>query len=207
MLPLALVVGYDETHRCWNDLKASLEASLKSAGLFRNFLAFGVIHNVNYGPGGSKTWFNRKRKALEEFCENRSCHANPFLAYMPYICAERGVVEDGTPQQREKMFEELRKMKGCQIHGPLTKLMRWYSWWDSQHFHQGEIYFTKLVMLHENSWEGKEGEADFETNVFLPDFRHDTTAGDSLLKAEVWRMGSGSCFGEQREHVAAVLGV
>ena len=165
MLPLGILVAYDSTHRCYNDLKASLRASR----LFRSFLAFGVVHNINYGPAGTKTWFTRKRHALHEFCEKRSCHSNPFLSYMASICQERGEVEDGTAEQRERMWAAMKQMKGCQIHGPLTKLMRWYSWWESCKFHSGEVFFTKLLMLHGNTWEAADGEADFQPSAFDPD--------------------------------------
>ena len=154
MLPLGILVAHDSTHRCYNDLKASLRASR----LFRSFLAFGVVHNINYGPAGTKTWFTRKRHALHEFCKKRSCHSNPFLSYMASICQERGEVEDGAAEQRERMWAAMKQMKGCQIHGPLTKLMRWYSWWESCKFHSGEVFFTKLLMLHGNTWEAADGE-------------------------------------------------
>lgn len=161
MLPLALVVGYDNQHRCYNDLKAALRA----AQLYKAFLSFGIIFNVNYGPGGSKVWFARKASALREFTEAHTAHSNPFLAYMPFICQERNETEDGTEEQRQRMFEELKAMKGCQVHGPLTKLMRWYSWWQSHEFHCGELWFTKLLMQHSNPIESEE--YDFDSN--LPD--------------------------------------
>lgn len=96
MVPVCLLVANDGTHRTWNDLKLSLRASK----LFRTFLSFGVIQNVNYGPANQKTWFTRKQSALKNFIANRSCHQNPFVSYVQHICSERGQIEDGTSQQR-----------------------------------------------------------------------------------------------------------
>ena len=152
MLPLALLIGYDSQHRTYNDLKSAL----RSSKLYKSFLSFGIVFNVDYGPMTSKVWFARKAAALQEFCEKHSCNANPFLAYMPYICLERNEIEDGTEEQRQRMFDQMKAMKGCQVHGPLTKLMRWYSWWQSHQFHSGELWFTKLLMQHSNDIEGGE---------------------------------------------------
>ena len=163
MTPVAILVANDGTHRAWNDLKLSLKASQ----LFRTFLSFAIVQNVNYGPAGTKSWFIRKQNALKKFCANRSCNKNPFLSYVQHVCHERGEVEDGTPEQREHLFQQLSQMKGCQIHGPLTKLMRWFSWWEGAKFHVGEYWYTKLIMLHEGSVEDG-GEEDFESTLFDP---------------------------------------
>jgi hypothetical protein len=62
-LGLSILVAFDRQHRTYNDLKSSL----KFAGLFRSFLSFTLLFNINYAPMGSKQWFERKAAALKNF--------------------------------------------------------------------------------------------------------------------------------------------
>ena len=103
MVPIALLIGYDGQHRCYNDLKSSLRQS----GLYRTYLACAVVFNLGYGPAGSKTWFARKQRALKEFVSNNNCHRLPFIDFVGRICQERQEVEDGSAHQREKMWDAL----------------------------------------------------------------------------------------------------
>ena len=65
---LAVLVAFDRQHRTYNDLKSSLRA----AGLFKTFLAYAMIFNLNYSPMGSKTWFLKKQGCLKAFVEENS---------------------------------------------------------------------------------------------------------------------------------------
>lgn len=103
MLPLALLISFDGQHRCYNDLKHSLRQS----GLYRSFLGFAVVFNVGYGPAGTKTWFHKKKKALDEFCASSSPHCAPFTEYMGDICKERLQLEDGSPEQQLQMWNAM----------------------------------------------------------------------------------------------------
>lgn len=141
-LKMTCVMAFDSHHRSWNDVKASM----RPAKLYKTFLSMAMVFNINYGPMSSKTWFNRKRHAMVEFAKFQSPHSGKFLAYMPHICAERGELEDGTQHQREAMFAAMQGMRTLQVHGPLTKLMRWWSWWECCEFNLGELWFTKLLM-------------------------------------------------------------
>ena len=149
-LKMMVVVLYDSHHRTWNDVKASL----RFAKLFKVFLSFAMLFNINYGPANSKTWFYRKQKVLDEFKHFKSQDSQNFLAFLPMMLAERFIVEDGTPEQKERMFKDFLGMRTCQICGPLTKLMRWWSWWDCSRFFSGEIWMTKLLMTSSIDPEG-----------------------------------------------------
>lgn len=35
-----------------------------------------------------------------------------------------------------------------QVHGPTVKMMRWYSWFESTSWYSGELWLTKLILLH-----------------------------------------------------------
>ena len=76
---------------------------------------------------------------------------------------------DSTSEQREQLFASMMGMKSTQVHGPLTKLMRWYSWFESHQFHSGELYFTKLLMLHEGPFEAGYDDVEGGANVFAPE--------------------------------------
>lgn len=149
-LKMVLVVAFDHHHRTWNDVKASLRKS----GVYRSFLIFAMLYNVNYGPQGSKNWFNKKRAALKEMERFWGPNDATFLAMLPHICSERDELEDGSSEQRERLFSAMLDMKTAQRCGPLTKLMRWWSWMECHQFYDGEVWFTKLLM--ESNQEKKE---------------------------------------------------
>ncbi len=58
-------------------------------------------------------------------------------------------------------------MKSCQVHGPLTKLMRWYSWWEGCRFHSGEMWMLKLLLLHGDKPEAGDYDPQLKTNKAL----------------------------------------
>ena len=57
-LDLSIHVYFDPYHRGWNDIKDSLKKS--KGDLFKCFLSFALLWNVNYGPFGSKEWHQKK---------------------------------------------------------------------------------------------------------------------------------------------------
>ena len=139
-----ILVAFGKQHRSYNDIKNSL----KQAGLFKSFLAFALLYNINSAPQGTKVWFLKKQSALKAFIAASNPHCQPCLSYVPLICSERCEKETGHPEQRERLWQELANMRSGQIHGPLTKLMRWYSWWQSAEFYAGQCWMTRLIMLH-----------------------------------------------------------
>ena len=155
-LKLTILCGYDKQHRTWNDLKSGLRASK----LMKSFYAFALLYNINYGPMQSKAWFQRKRAALFKFLEEKSPHSSLFMQYFPKICSERGLLESGLPAQREEVFLDLKNSRTCAVHGPLTKLMRWFSWWEANEFYSGEVWVTRMVMLYESNAEFDDQDLD-----------------------------------------------
>ena len=141
-LKMVAVIAFDSHHRTWNDIKSCL----KQVGVFKSVLSFAMLFNINYGPQNSKKWFNKKKAALKEFEKFHGPLSPDFVALMPMFCAERGELEDGSIHQRERLFKAMLGMKSCQVCGPLTKLMRWWSWFECHQFYSGEVWFTKLLM-------------------------------------------------------------
>ena len=60
---IMIVVLYDFQHRLWNDIKAAM----KMAKVFKSFLSYSLLWNVNYGPKGPKLSFRRSRLLLKSF--------------------------------------------------------------------------------------------------------------------------------------------
>lgn len=193
-LGLCILVGFDRQHRTYNDLKSAL----KAASLFRSFLACTLIFNLNFAPMGSKAWFAKKRAALESFLKKHSPHRQPFLSYMHNICTERMEHETGEAEQRTRMWQELASMRSCQVHGPLAKLMRWYSWWECDEFYKGEVWMTRLIMLH--TTRAHVDEDNLDTSFEMPEGLTPKEEIAHLKKKTRWVV-SGTSFGEQTNHV------
>jgi hypothetical protein len=88
---------------------------------------------------------------------------------MPHICAERLETETGGAEQRLSIWNEMKNMRTCQIHGPLAKLMRWYSWWQCSEFYKGEVWMTRCIMLHTSGVQKDLDEEGLDSMFALPD--------------------------------------
>lgn len=149
-LQAPIVICFDPNHRVWNDVRDSLKKSPGS--LFRCLLEYSLIYNLNYGPLQTREWFQKKRTLLKEFFSEANPNGEPFISYLPLIAAERQLLEPDSPEARETFFtEELSKAKSFQVHGPTVKLMRWFSWWEADQWYRGEVWLSKMVMLHGSS--------------------------------------------------------
>lgn len=142
---LLLSVQYDLQHRIWNDLKASL----KAAQLFRTFLGYSLFWNLNYAPYPTKAFFQRKKVAAAELATSSTYgpFSAEFQAYLPLICLELQQEEPVTREGILQIFNKIEEMRSLQILGPLVKVMRWFSWWDSYQFYLGENWMTKYVIM------------------------------------------------------------
>ena len=80
---LSFVVLFDFQHRLWNDVKAAM----KAAKIFRSFLSFALLWNINYGPRGSKGWFRKKIAAAAELqtSQHYGPHSEAFQNYLFHI--------------------------------------------------------------------------------------------------------------------------
>ena len=75
-----------------------------------------------------------------------NAHTEAFVAYIPLICRELNIGEPQTPDEREALWQRLGKLESCRVHGPLVKLMRWFSFWECHDFYAGEHFYTKFLM-------------------------------------------------------------
>ena len=157
-LGMSIHVGFDPYHRSWNDVKLSLKAS--RGDLFKCLLAYSLLYNVNYGPFNSKAWFDKKRQRATELLEASSAHTEPFLSFIPFICMERQIPEPATPGDREKLFQSMKDLNSIRSLGPVVKLMRFFSFFQSENFYDGEVWMTKLIMLESEKFTVTDG-SDF----------------------------------------------
>ena len=136
---------YDPFHRAWNDIK--LAARRARCYPYKTMLEMTVVYNLPYGPFGSGTWFGRKHDCLQDFLAQHSASSTTFQEHLPYICRELGIPEPQHMAQQQDLFESLGKLRSFADKGPLVKLMRWFSFFESAAFYQGELYATKMILM------------------------------------------------------------
>ena len=143
-LGMSMHVQFDPYHRGWNDLKDSLRKS--KGDLFKCFLSFALFWNVNYGPFNSKEWHQRKVAKVKDLLTFHSAHSEPFLSFIPYICRERSIEEPTTAEGRELLMQSLASMNSIRALGPVVKIQRWFSWFQSEKYYSGECCANKYIM-------------------------------------------------------------
>ena len=168
-LGMSLHLAFDPYHRSWNDYKAALKSS--KGDMFKCLLAYSLLYNVNYGPFNSKGWHEKKKQRVQELLESGSAHKEPFLSFIPWICLERQIDEPTTASEREALFQSMADLNSIKTLGPTVKLMRFYSFFQSEKFYHGEVWCTKLLMLETDKFTVTDG-TNFvrtEESLTLPD--------------------------------------
>ena len=164
-LGLSIHIAFDPGHRSWNDVKQSFRSS--KGDLWKCLLSFSLLFNVNYGPFGSKQWHQKKQQKAHEFLQTASAHQEPFLSFIPFICAERQIAEPSTAAEREQLLQTLADCNSIRTLGPVVKLMRFFSFFQSAKFFEGEIWFNKLVMLETDKFTVTEGASYVRSEEYI----------------------------------------
>lgn len=154
---------YDVYHRAWNDLK--LAARRATAFPWRTMLEMTVVFNLPYGPFGSGTWYGLKQDCLTNFISEHSSMSSTFQSYLPLICREMGIQEPQTSIEQDEFFQRLELLSSFSTKGPLVKLMRWFSWFESAMFYRGELWATKMILLGSGDNAAGEEEAPEPVNA------------------------------------------
>ena len=126
---LMFLALWDPFHRAWNDLKGAMKAS--KSGAWRTVLELTLVANLNYGPFSSSAWHYKKKARLEDFCATRNCSDELWVKYQHLICKERRMQEPSSFDDCQALFETLHTLDSFNTKGPLIKLMRWLSWFES----------------------------------------------------------------------------
>ena len=135
---------YDVFHRCWNDLKSALKSC--SCGAWRTVLELTLVANLPYGPFGSGAWHYKKLSKVEQFLTTESISSDCWSKFQHLICRERKVSEPTSMEDSQALFDSLKNMDSVLAKGPLVKLMRWFSFFESMAFLDGELMATKMVL-------------------------------------------------------------
>ena len=143
-LGLTVLVSFDPYHRVWNDLRECLR---RTGTLWKTFLSYALFFNINYGPGGSKAWFDKKVARRKEFLIHKSPHSSIFQDYLPFIQRERRLPEPSDISGVEEVFNTIGSLNNFNSLGPVAKLMRWFSWFEAEKFYRGEVWMSRMLMM------------------------------------------------------------
>eukprot|EP00438_Fugacium_kawagutii_P012976 Skav229746 [mRNA] locus=scaffold1287:489257:493660:+ [translate_table: standard] len=135
---------FDPFHRTWNDLKLAFKRSACKA--WKHVLQLTLVANLNFGPFGSSAWFYKKRARLQEYVDTRNINSESFQKYCHLIAQERRMPEPRSSEEAQLLFDSLMGMNNCLNKGPLIKLMRWFSWFESMQFYKGDMWALKMVL-------------------------------------------------------------
>ena len=135
---LMLGLQWDVFHRCWNDLKTAM----RKAGLWKMVLSLSITYNLPYGPYNSGQWHHRKVQAAKDFFARHEA----FTSYVPWICWEMGEQEPSFPEDLEALWDKTQDAPHWSKKGPLVKLMRWLSFFQSAHYYRGDHFALKMVL-------------------------------------------------------------
>lgn len=136
---------WDPFHRAWNDIKNCLKGTDCKA--WRVVLELTLVANINYGPFGSSAWFYKKRARLEQFLQTSNVNHPLWQQFQHLIANERRQDEPTTLEQANALFDSMQNLDSFINKGPLIKLMRWFSWFESMAYLSGEMWMTKMVLL------------------------------------------------------------
>ena len=137
---------FDPFHRAWNDLKLALKRC--SYNGWKTVLELTLVCNINYGPFGSSAWFFKKKAKHADFMATESAYSQMFQRYQHRICQEKRIKEPATFAGLLDLFDSLKDLQSFQQKGPLIKLMRWFSFFETMTFYSGELVATKMIMEH-----------------------------------------------------------
>jgi len=151
---------FDPFHRCWNDLKSAMKKTMCSA--WRVVLELTLVANINYGPFGSSTWHFKKRAKLEDFLARHTTGSDLWQKYQHLICQERKVPEPTTFEECQDLFDSMRHLESVHRKGPIIKLMRWFSFFESMLFYHGEFMATKLILEASQDQSGGASEQEID---------------------------------------------
>ena len=147
---------FDCFHRAWNDIKLACKKA--SSYPWRTILELTLVYNLPYGPFGSGTWFGRKQDCLQDFLSQHSARSPLFQEHLPLICRELGINEPQNLPEQQDLFDRLGSLNSFLTKGPLVKLMRWFSFFESATFYSGELWATKMVLASSSAQKSDEEE-------------------------------------------------
>lgn len=177
---------YDPYHRCWNDLKTALKRSICKA--WNVVLELTLVANLNYGPFGSSTWHFKKKAKLEDFVTTKDIHHPLWQKYQHLISRERRLPEPATLNESFALFDTIKTLESFERKGPLIKLMRWFSWFESMAFYNGELWCTKMVLEDSMLTEEQGSEKEIDEKPLGTEKDHHKELQDLKKRKGSWKL-------------------
>ena len=135
---------YDPFHRAVNDIKGACNNAC--GALFRRVMLFSAfVFGINYGPFGKGVFFHEKKEMLEHFLSQCDYTSQVFRAFSEGYAKDMNMGH-ATEEDIETVFDSLMDLPSATNKGPLTKLMRWFSWWENYKFHRPELRALKGII-------------------------------------------------------------
>ncbi len=175
---------FDPFHRAWNDMKAALKRTQCSA--WKTVLELTLVANLNYGPFGTSAWHWKKKARLEDFLMTRNAAHSSWRQFQHLICKERRMAEPATVEEQHCLFDSLRALDSFQTKGPLIKLMRWFSWFESMSFYSGELWATKMIL--QDALEHQEAASEQEVEPLPQQQNHQKELQELKKRKGTWKL-------------------
>ena len=139
---LRLVFLRDPFHRSWNDVCVAL----KECRLWSVVLLTSVVYNINYGPWDGSAWWHKLCQGAQAYWERATSSDMLFGAFYTSICRDQGKVDDGSHEERARLFHNLRDAHLFGAKGPRVALRRWFSWMSAHAWHD-PWWHLRLLMI------------------------------------------------------------
>ena len=137
---------WDKFHRLWNDLKAAFKiAKCQAWGVM---MSLALVMNLSYGPAGKGTWHSDKQDWHADMLQELDSYSPAFRAVAGLIAKENNISEPTHDDDFAFLWGMVENLACIRLKGPLTKLMRWFSWQESAKFYTGQFYALKFVLDH-----------------------------------------------------------
>ena len=135
---------FDKIHRIMNDLKgAEMEASVR--GCFRKAKLWSAyLYGLNNRPYNSGAHFTLKKTLLNWFATSESIDSACFKKYVARIATAWNMPCD-TPEEQQKIFDEVVLMKSFISKGGQPKISNWFSWNGKAHDEIKDFWPTRMV--------------------------------------------------------------
>ena len=105
-----------------------------------------LVFNLNYSPFKKGAFFDIKKDFFEEWLR----HAHPgdthFRKYASLIASDHDLPPPVADHEYEDLFDRVKHMRNVGEKGPLVKMMRWFSWFESWEFYRKDIHSLKMIL-------------------------------------------------------------
>jgi hypothetical protein len=139
---------YDKFHKVVRDLKNAGNRSMNGVYV-RNLMRTSFVWSLNYRPFSSGQWEHEKRSMLNKFLQRHNSTSALFRKWAPLIAMALGMPL-ASESDYDDLFGMLSRLASFNSKGPLTKLMRWFSYNSQCEFHLPEFFALAMILEDAN---------------------------------------------------------